>query len=317
MVGAGCRSPESRAGNQPGNKTLLLIHDEFSIKNLTLLHFAVIFIKFINSTTLNQEKIMKKSLIMGALLVVAAASYAADKVYDISTAANWYGKDVKAGQDAGTIVVSKPAIIQAKVMIPIDDKHTYTFSGSAIAPAGKVGGTTLTGYYLFDKNKKPISQTNVVFVAKSETELAEPAKNGDKTIKIKANAKWKPAGHIWAAFNYDKNRVCRDLSATSVRAVKKEGDIMIITFAAGIRKDYPAGTKVRIHNSGSYFYSSVFPVKATAGKFTKTLKQKDFWPGTAYATPIVLVNWLIKPGTDKNTFETVYKNLKVTVKEIK
>ena len=92
---------------------------------------------------------------------------------------------------------------------------------------------------------------------------------------------------------------------------------MTITFAAGIRKDYPAGTKVRIHNSGSYFYSSVFPVKATAGNFTKTLKQKDFWPGTAYVTPIILVNWLIKPGTDKNTFETVYKDLKVTVKEIK
>lgn len=260
---------------------------------------------------------MKKSLILSALLVVASASYAADEIYNISKPENWAGKFVQAGPDADSISVKASVIIQAKVKIPVDDKHTYTYSGSAYAPAGKIGGRTFTGYFLYDKNKHLISQYNVVFVPKSETELVEAAKKGDKTIKIKANAKWKPADHIWAAFNYDKNRVCRDLSATSVKAVKKEGDVMTITFAAGIRKDYPAGTKVRIHNSGSYFYSSVFPVKATAGNFTKTLKQKDFWPGTAYVTPIVLVNWLIKPGTDKNTFETVYKDLKVTVKEIK
>ena len=259
---------------------------------------------------------MKKSLIMGALLV-AAAAYATDKVYDISTAANWYGKDVKAGQDAGTIVVSKPVIIQAKVMIPIDDKHSYTFSGSAIAPAGKVGGTTLTGYYLFDKNKKSISQTNVVSLAKSETELAEAAKKGDKTIKIKANAKWKPAGHHWVAFNYVDKGISREFSTSSVRGVKKEGDVMTVTFASGIQKDYPAGTKVRIHLSGSYYYSSIFPVKATDSKFSKTKVQKDFWPGTAYITPIILTNWLVKAGTDKATIETVYKDMKVTVKEIK
>ena len=260
---------------------------------------------------------MKKSLIMSALLVVAAASYAADKVYDISTSANWYGKDVKAGQDAGTIVVSKPVIIQAKAMIPVDDKHTYTFSGSAYAPAGKVGGSTFTGYYLFDKNKKSISQTNVISLAKSETELAEPAKKGDKTIKIKANAKWKPAGHHWVAFNYVDKGVSRELSTSSVRGVKKEGDVMTVTFASGIQKDYPAGTKVRIHHSGSYYYSSIFPVKATDGKFSKTKVQKDFWPETAYIVPIVLTNWLVKAGTDKTTIETVYKDLKVTVKEIK
>ena len=260
---------------------------------------------------------MKKSLIMGALLVVAAASYAADKVYDISASANWYGKDVKAGQDAGAIVVNKPVIIQSKVMIPIDDKHSYTFSGSAIAPAGKVGGTTLTGYYLYDKNKRIISQANVVFVAKSETELVEAAKKGDKTIKIKANAKWKPAGHNWAAFNYEKSKICRDLSAGAVKAVKKEGDVMIVTFNAPVRKDYPAGTKVRIHNSGSYFYSSIFPVKATAVNFSKTMVQKNFWADAAYASPIILTNWLIKSGTDKATIETVYKDMKVTVKEIK
>ena len=75
--------------------------------------------------------------------------------------------------------------------------------------------------------------------------------------------------------------------------------------------------KIGFHHSGSYYYSSIFPVKATDGKFSKTKVQKDFWPETAYIVPIVLTNWLVKAGTDKTTIETVYKDLKVTVKEIK
>jgi hypothetical protein len=260
---------------------------------------------------------MKKSLILSALLVVASASYAADKIYNISKPENWVGKVVQAGPDADSISVKASEIIQAKVKIPVDDKHTYTYSGSAYAPAGKIGGSTFTGYFLYDKNKHLISQANVVFVPKSETELVEAAKKGDKTIKIKANAKWKPAGHHWVAFNYVDKGISREFSTSSVRGVKKEGDVMTVTFASGIQKDYPAGTKVRIHHSGSYYYSSIFPVKATDGKFSKTKVQKDFWPETAYIAPIVLTNWLVKAGTDKTTIETVYKDLKVTVKEIK
>lgn len=260
---------------------------------------------------------MKKSLIMGALLLVAAVSYAADKVYDISKPAEWSPTSMKAGKTAGSISCTTPVIVSAKVLIPVDSKHTYTFSGTAVAPAGKVGGHTLTGYYLYDKNKTLISQVNVDAVAKSESVLTAAAKKGSNILKIKANSKWKPAGHHWIAFNVQPGKVCRDISPGCIRAVKKQGGDMIITLSTALRKDYPAGTKVRIHNSGSYFYSNVFQVKNSAYAFSKTLKQNNFWAETAYIRPIILVNWILKSGTDKAKIETVYTNLKVTVKEIK
>lgn len=260
---------------------------------------------------------MKKNLIMGAMLLVAAASFAADKVYDLSKKANWAENTVQVGKDAKSLTVKSVAIISAKAMIPVDGKHTYTFSGTVAAPAGKVGGTTLAGYHLYDKNKRPINQVNTQFVVKSGTVLAEAAKKGSKTIKIKANAAWKPMGHYWVAFNYKDGKVCRDISPSNIKAVKKEGDNMVVTLGAALRKDYPAGTKVRIHTSGSYFYSSIVAVKNKDANFSRTINQNQFWVETAYVRPIILVNWLLKKGTDSKKVETVYKNLKVTVKEIK
>ena len=258
---------------------------------------------------------MKKSFIMGAMLLAAAATYAADQIIDLSTPAAWTTRSVTAGKDAGTISVKSQAQIVGKKMIPVDAKHTYNFTGSVYVPEGKNAGTTYAGLMMYDKNKKYIGQINAVYEPNSATELVEAVKKGSNILKIKANKRWKALGHFWVGFNVQPGKLCKDLSNGPVTAIKTEGDVMTVTLKNKLAKDYAAGTKVRIQKTGSYYYTNIIAVKAKETKFAKELKLNQLWPETAYISPMILVNWSSK--VDKKTLETVYKDLKFVIKEIK
>lgn len=259
---------------------------------------------------------MKKSFVMGAALLLATAVFAADKVIDLSSPAAWNGKVVLANKD-GSVSVKSVSQITAKELIPVDGKHTYDFSGTAYCPAGKIAGMSYAGFLLYDKNKQFIAQVFAVTAANSQTELTEAVKKGSSVLKIKANKAWKPFGHYRAAFNFVPGKLCREISSGRIKSIKTEGNVMVVTMSAPIRKDYPAGTKVRIQATGSYFYSSVFSVKNKPVNFSKKLKQGNFWVETAYIRPMILVNWSLSKNVDKSKLETVYKDIKLTVKEIK
>lgn len=260
---------------------------------------------------------MKKMFIMGAMLLAAAAAYTADQVIDLSTPAVWMGKNVTAGKDAGTLSVNIGIQIIAKKMIPVDDKHTYNFSGIACFPEGKSSGSSYVGYLLYDKNKKFIGQINADFVKNSATELTEPAKKGSNVLKIKTNKQWKVYGHYRIGFNVQEGKLCTDLHNSAIKSIKAEGDTMTVTLKNKLAKDYAAGTKVRLQKTGSYFYTHIIPVKKAENKFGRALKQNQFWAETAYITPMILVNWAAAKNVDKKNMETIYKDLKLTVKEIK
>ena len=262
---------------------------------------------------------MKKSFIIGAMLLAAAAAYTADQVIDLSTPAAWNGKYMTAGKDAGTLSVKVGTHATGKNLYPIDGKHTYSFSGSVYSPAGKFAGATFAGFLFYDKDKKLISQTIAVSAPKSKTELVEDVKAGSDTIKVKANKQWKALGHYWVGFNVQDGKLCRDISSSPIKAIKTEGDIMIVTMKKTLKKAYTAGTKVRIQMSGSYFYTDIVrKVDATEKKFTaKAFKQNQFWVEAAYISPMILVNWSLPAKYDKNNLEVIYKDLKLVIKEIK
>ena len=260
---------------------------------------------------------MKKTFIMGAMLLAAAAAYAADEIIDLSTPAAWTSKNVAAGKDAGTLSVKIGTQIVAKKMIPVDEKHTYNFSGTVCFPEGKSAGSTYVGFLLYDKDKKFIGQINADFVKNSTTELTEDAKKGSNILKIKANKQWRAYGHYRIGFNVQDGKLCKDLYNGAIKSVKTENGIMTVTLKSKLAKDYAAGTKVRIYKTGSYFYTHIIPVKNAENKFGRALKQKQFWTETAYISPMILVNWAVAKNADRKNLETIYKDLKLTVKKIK
>ncbi|MBR2426487.1 MAG: hypothetical protein IKB16_07080 [Lentisphaeria bacterium] len=259
---------------------------------------------------------MKKMLMMGVMLLVSAV-FAADQVIDLSKKDAWASPKVLAGPD-GTLLVKTNVIITAKQMIPVDDKHIYNFSGQIRKNADAVAGTIYCGFLMYDKDKKNITQVMASGQKKSVTELLEPAIKGTKTITIKANPAWIARSYYYVGFNVKEGKLSRENSSSNIKNVKKDGDKMIVSFGRALTKDYPAGTKVRIQTTGGYFYSNVVAgVNENWKSFGKDLKKNQLWAEVAYIRPMILCNWTLPQGTDKSKVESQYKNMKLTVKEIK
>ena len=260
---------------------------------------------------------MKNCFIMGAMLL-AVVSSAADKVIDLSTPQAWTNKNIAAA-GAGTLSATKHGfILVAKDMIPVDDKHTYNFSGTIVVPEGKIAGGSYAGYYLYDANKRYIMQIQASSIPNSTTELTEAVKKGSTVLKVKNCKAWLPGRpYFYVGFNVKDGELSMDNSAGGLKSVKAEGGNLVVTLARPINKDYPAGTKVRLQRSGSYFYSSIVRPGKKPVNFQKNLKKGDFWIKTAFIRPMILVNWGLPAKADKTKVETLYKNMKLTIKEIK
>lgn len=270
----------------------------------------------------SKEKTMKKFFMMGALLLAVVCA-AADNVIDLSVPQAWGGKSfVEVG--AGTLkAVQKRGIFAvSRKLIPVDDKHTYNFSGTLYVPEGKNEDVIHICYQMFDANKRFIAQVNAVSKPGSLAELAAPVKKGDNTFKIKTNEKWKMGSNFncLIGFNVNEGKLSRDNSTGYIKSVLQNGDTMTVALSKPIHKDYPAGTKVRIQQR-TFPFLTVYIIRSASGKeihFGRELKKSQFWSETAYIRPMIMVRMQSSPshrgGADVNT---LLKNLKLTIKEIK
>ena len=112
------------------------------------------------------------------------------------------------------------------------------------------------GLIAFDASGKEIKSENVSSFPGTETELAAPAEPGDNVLKVKNAAAWKNFTYCVAAFNAkaDKSDLPnRDLSS-GITGIKQNKDIWEISLKKPLKKDYPAGTRIREHYKGGYIY---------------------------------------------------------------
>lgn len=258
---------------------------------------------------------MKKTLIMGAMLL-AVAGFTADRTIDLSKTAAWNTKWFQQ-KDANTLLAKNNVIVTTKELIKLEDKHTYNFSGEITQAPGCTPNSTYIGYQILDKDKKVISMIMGSGLISSTTELVKPIRKGDKSFTIKANKQWVARGHYYVGFDVKKDKLSRRNSTSSIKEVKKVGDNMVITLGRPIGADFPTGTKVRIQNNGGYFYSGYNRSNAKWVKFGKPLKKNQFWVEAEYVRPMLLLNWGTPKGTAKDKIGTMYKNMKLEIKEIK
>ena len=258
---------------------------------------------------------MKKSLILGALLLAVAGS-AADKVINLNKVDAWT-PDKYMQAEGDVLTARKSVIITGKELIELDDKHTYNFSGEIKQFPGCVVASIFIGYQILDKDKNIITMVMASGIKPSTTELAKPAKKGDTTITIKANTQWTARNHYFIGFDIKEGKLCRNVSSARIQKVEKAGDHMIVTLGKPMEKDFAAGIKVRIQNSGGYFYSGYNRTGANWAKFGKALKKSQFWPEAAYVRPMLLLNWSTPPKTAASKIGSQFKDMKLTIKEIK
>ena len=237
---------------------------------------------------------MKKTFLTGAAMLFTVAAFAAEANLND---ANIWAHPKASNPEAGILEIKGPGQLRAKAArFQIDPNATYRISGEVRKAPGADTKLILAGYVLYDKDQKEIQTVHIRVINGTRTMLAEDAKAGATTLKVKNAVRW-PKNNSAVAFNAGPlpNRELADYTA-----VAKEGTAWVVTLKTPLAKDYKAGTKVWVQAPGAHF--SIANVKQPTDEWQKfeavvkgvginKVENGKFWPGTAYAEPMIMPNW--------------------------
>ena len=255
---------------------------------------------------------MKLSLFAG-LLLLATAAFTADA--DLNDAKSWNGGK---NPEPGILEFQGPGKFDAKAAkFKVDPNTKYRISGEIRQAPGATSTLFLTGFTLLDKDQQVIMPVHIRVIKGTKTQLTEDAKAGATTIKVKNAVRW-PKKDLNPAVAFNAGTYPNRDLADYVDA-KKEGTAWVITLKAPLKKDYKAGTKVCVQAPGAYFYAAnVQKPKEEWVKFSGIIQgipaeetKNQFWPGTVYAVPMILINW--NWGPDNKKFKSQIRNFKVEI----
>lgn len=258
-------------------------------------------------------------MLTGILAAASICAVSAAEVFSAKTAAD-FTKRANITCKNGVYTAKGGFTLYSAKPIAIDPAKKYRISADVKAVSGTSGHIYL-GFKPHDAKNRWIYPGSINAIAGTDTELAAPAKKGDKVIKVKNCAKWNAkTPYSRVAFNAKANYA--DLPNFDVphslakNGIVKKGNIWEVTMRRPLTKAYPAGTKVRQHtDSATYIYARVVG-KIAAGKtvkmtavVSKTAKSgvtgSMFWPGTKKAYILVM------HSCGKNTPVIELKNVKV------
>jgi hypothetical protein len=247
---------------------------------------------------------MKKILNLCCIIGVSGA-VVADQILFKDSVDSWQVGNVKIVADK-TCSVAGSVVLESKDLINIKPDMKYRLSGE-FKSLSKKKGKFFFGVVPYDKKKKQISMIEVNPVYKSGTVLVDACKKGDKILKVKNALNWKVSNYGAVAFKADKalkDLPNRNLSSRGIVKLEKMDDYWIVVLKKPCGKDFPAGTEIRQHLSGSnYIYCGAFAdtpsdswrkkVGNIAGIATRGSNgnRKMFWPGTAYVKVLLYANY--------------------------
>lgn len=255
---------------------------------------------------------MKKlvfAMAMLVMVVVVSAQENLAKNGDASEGLNDW-KNVTAIVDGGKngkcFEIKGSKFVCSTNMIPIDPKKSYNLSAWFKSGNDKEN-RVFFGLVFYDERKRKILPDSITPVTASNTVLTKDAKKGDKIVYIKEAATWMPAigkKNALIAFEIDETEAYSDLpnfKIVQIEAIKEEKGGHKLTLKTSIRKDLPAGTKVRCHiKSGHYMY--VYNFKKNLKEWTKfggNIKPEaktgtpraTIWRGAKFVRVLLLANW--------------------------
>ena len=193
---------------------------------------------------------MKKNLVITAALVCALGLPAAEKTIQFRTAADFKPAGIE-NADQETLRINKAQTYVCSKLFPIDPAKKYIVSGDFKMEKGTPCKVLLT-VCQHTAGGTPIYGNQVYAVQGTDTELAAPVKKGDEAVTLKDSANWGDAtrGGIYrVAFGTDPSQSDLPNLRLSPRlgAFTPQAGETRIPVKGKIMRDYPAGTKVRMH----------------------------------------------------------------------
>lgn len=228
------------------------------------------------------------------------------EVINLSDVSNWNFFQTKPGFKDGKYIVSRGSGFRSKKLFTMDPNKTYTLSMdiNRIKEDAK-NPTILFGFEAADANGKVLPVYSYQYNANSLTEVVADAKKGDASIRIKNRTGWYQSSdyRVVADAKEDFSDIPNtNLIANGVKKIEKDGDAFVVTLSNPLLKDVAAGTKVRQHLAGGYFYihpsikintDNVYRVKSSVKGLHKghLAYKKGFPYGVPQWRIIILANW--------------------------
>jgi hypothetical protein len=216
---------------------------------------------------------------------------------------NWIGSTFIVENNGKNMLELNPKFkfLKSRQKLPVNPDKVYQLSGRFSAK-GNIQ-QILFGVIPFDKNGRFINSRNTSNVVGSETVLAQACTKGQVKVKVKDASKWKKGiGTYYIAFKTDNTGAFKDIPnfrLMRIKNIKKITDCWEITLNRPICWNFPAGTTVRQHLSGSTYLYCGGVVRNLKGSklITGTIcgtgnaphEAAKWRPGTAYAQVMVLV----------------------------
>ena len=209
----------------------------------------------------------------------------------------------------------------SKEMLKLDPTARYTLKWTVRKGDPGQKGRYMIGFSVYDEQKREIQPYHVYFTPGSETVLAEAARKGAKTIRVKDGAKWKSGAMYCPAFFARKDHSDipnRDVLIGGIEKVTPGNGWTELTLKRPLEKDYPAGTALRQHLYMSSFYLKTGETPgewkqesaSVSGRSEGGTKNGKWWPGTAYFRIMTIGNI----ASDSAESRTVLKDVILEIK---
>ena len=260
--------------------------------------------------------------IYGMMLAAAAIFFGGCVSYEqlltnIDKAESWKGKVefatdyVRAGKGPCFVLYGKyPTPLVYKEFIPVEPDKTYVYKVNFRTLDPELPASGYMGLELYDADKRIIGHYNVQAYANTESEVVS-ARKGDKFMIVKMIKGYEKIKYSAVAFNIKKDYSDLpnyDISPQCFKMSPDQDGNLRLEFKAPLKKDYPAGTPVRIHSPWSpsmYYLASGWMPEGEGKECTAILRgikndagtsAKQFWKGTKYVRPFVWFgNWNRRP----------------------
>ena len=146
---------------------------------------------------------------------------------------------------------------------------------------GTEKSTCYIGLAMYTARKRSIQRPYVTIQKGTITELAAAVKAGDRVLKIKDCSKWNIEKIRCTQVAFGASEDYSDLPNFNVSNIavrlRKKGNIYELTLRSPIKRDYPAGTKIRQHYAGGGYQYCAASGKTARSDGQNTVRWSRDW----------------------------------------
>ena len=203
----------------------------------------------------------------------------------------------------GKMVNNGRAMFRSKKLIAIDPAKKYTFKMTIAAPEAQKSSYMLWGLFPANAKGQLLTARTLQSYPGTFTTVVEAAPKGATAVKVKDGSKWSKSTSGLIAFDAKEDNSdipTGKIIPCSVKDIKKEGDVWVLTLRKPLTRALAANAAIRQHSDGGYYYfgARMIGKNPVTAKTTVTgqaphghYTTKGFHPGMKYAYLVILSDW--------------------------